>query len=367
MPNTVCNRTNGQCMCRQGVTGRSCDVCEEGTDNLWPDCLLCDDECYNLWNDSIYDLTEMVAANISDAEAFNISLVYVSLEDFDHVCDIVDDIFTVVNGSNLSLTELNRVDELINMITQQIITQIQAANAINFSTVNISKSEAALSERLGIVRGTVLSRLNALQLELPVSNNTNSSRQIQNSLNESLEAYGVISNDVKAILNMLTNSSEFYNLKLKAFMPIENQISQLLSLVDNATEFTEGMNAFLCGSNMPLIDSNCSGAFQVSLITAGQIVASLMEVNENLSAMISVQSQLKEFLDALNLSIHNLSNIHDYQLPDEVMMLIDDMLNLNEILSDKLNSSVLELIETLANELLDLSLNSSYTEVCTNV
>ena len=370
VPDTVCNRTNGQCVCRQGVTGRSCDVCEEGTDNMWPDCLLCDDECYNLWNDSIFDLTELVTANISDVKGFNISLVYVSLEDFDHVCDIVDDIFTIVNRSNLSLTELDRVDKLVFMIMQQIISQMQAAIAVNSSIVNISQSEVVLSKQLGIVRQTLIAaliRLNGLQLESLVNNDTNSNSEIQQSLNKSLEAYEVISNDVQIILNMLKNNSEVYDLKRQAFMSIENQISQLLSLVDNATEFTEGMNFFLCESNTLLIDSNCSGIFQVSLITANQILASLLEVNEDLTTMTSVKSQLNEFLDALNLSLHNLSNIRDYQLPDEVTMLIDDMLNLNKILSDKLNSSILVLIESLANQLLDLSLNSSYTEVCINV
>ena len=102
-----CDQLTGACICRQGVTGRLCDACEEGTDNLWPDCLSCNDTCYNVWNDSIFQLTETVNANISEALMSNISSVNVSLEEFDHLCDIVDNIFAIVNRSNLSLTELN--------------------------------------------------------------------------------------------------------------------------------------------------------------------------------------------------------------------------------------------------------------------
>ena len=33
-PDTLCNRTNGQCVCRDHVTGRRCNQCEEGYWNM---------------------------------------------------------------------------------------------------------------------------------------------------------------------------------------------------------------------------------------------------------------------------------------------------------------------------------------------
>ena len=363
-----CDRLTGQCMCRQGVTGRLCDACEEGTDNLWPDCLTCDDECYTLWNDSIFQLTEVVNANISEAFASNVSSVNVSVEEFDQLRDIVDDIFAIVNSSNLSIPELNRVDELVVMIMQQIKTQLRAANATNVSIVNINVSEVMLVEQLELIKGTLataLSHLNELQLELSVNNNTNLSSQVQHALNRSLEAYEVISNDVQTTVDMITNNSGVYDAKLKSFQSIENQIHKLLSLVDDATEFADEKNSFLCGNNVLLIDSNCSGVFQVSLITASQMIMSIMEVNQYLSMVAIIESQLTELSDTLELSLQNLSKISDYELPDEVTMLRDHMLNLNEKLSNKLNSSVLLIIELLANQLLELSLNSTPVEVCT--
>ena len=363
-----CDRLTGECICREGVTGRSCDACEEGTDNLWPDCLTCDEECYTLWNDSIFQLTEVVNANISEAFTSNVSSVNVSMEEFDKLWDIFDDIFGIVNRSNLSVTELTRVDELVVILMQQIITQLQAANAVNVSIVNINISEVMLVEQLEIIKRTLaaaLNDLNGLQLELPTNNVTNLSSQVQRALNRSLQAHEVVSDDVQMTVDLITNSSEVYDEKLKTFMSIENQIHELLSLVNNATEFAGENNAFLCGNNASLIDTNCSGIFEVSLITASQIVSSIREVNEYLSMVAIIESQLMELSDTLELSLQNLSEISDYRLPDEVMMLRDDMLSLNEKLSDKLNSSILWLIESLANQMLQLSLNSTPIEVCT--
>ena len=363
-----CDRLTGQCTCREGVTGRSCDACEEGTNNLWPDCLTCDDECYALWNDSIFQLTEVVNANISEALTSNISSVNVSMEEFDQLCDTVDDIFAISNSSNLSVIELNRVDELVVMLMQQIIIQLQAANAVNVSIVNISVSEVMLVEQLERIKrtlATALNDLNGLQLELPINNGTNLSNQVQRALNRSLQAYKVVSDDVQITIDLITNGSKVYDDKLKKFQSIENQIRELLSLVNNATEFAGEKNSFLCENNASLIGSDCDGIFEESMITASQIVTSIKEVNEYLSMVAIIESQLIELSNTLELSLQNLSEISDYRLPDEAMMLRDDMLDLNEKLSDKLNSSILLLIESLANQLLQLSLNSTPVEVCT--
>ena len=77
---------------------------------MWPDCILCDEDCYNLWNNSITELTKIVNASISEALASsNTSSVNVSTEEFDQLQSLVDNISAIVNSSNLSLTELNRV------------------------------------------------------------------------------------------------------------------------------------------------------------------------------------------------------------------------------------------------------------------
>lgn len=47
MPGTVCNRTSGQCVCKDHVTGRRCDQCESGYWNLTSSgCISCN--CYSI-------------------------------------------------------------------------------------------------------------------------------------------------------------------------------------------------------------------------------------------------------------------------------------------------------------------------------
>ena len=78
---------------------------------MWPDCILCDEDCYNIWNDSITELTEVVNASVSEAlTSLNISSANVLAEKFDQLWSLVNDLSAIVNSSNFSLTELNRVD-----------------------------------------------------------------------------------------------------------------------------------------------------------------------------------------------------------------------------------------------------------------
>ena len=365
-----CDRLTGQCMCRRGVTGRSCDVCEEGTNNVWPDCILCDEDCYNIWNDSIAELTEVVNASVTEALASsNISSANVSAEEFDQLWSLVNDLSAVVNSSNFNLTELNRVDQLVVMVTKQVIPQIQAASEINDSIISINNSEVVLLERLELMKSSLtaeLTDLDQLQLDLTADNGSNQSSQVQLALNRSSTAYEVISNDVMLIIDMIVNSTRVYNEKLNTFLSIEAQIYNLSSLVNNAMTFAKMTNSFLCGDEMSSngSDSNCDGIFRISMTTLSQVVISAMQINESLSMVARVESKLKELLDMLELSSQHLNTINDYQLPDEVMMLKDDMLLLNEKLSNKLNSSILLLIESLINQSLELSLKVSPAEVC---
>ena len=71
-----------------------------------------------------------------------------------------------------------------------------------------------------------------------------------------------------------------------------------------------------------------------------------------------VESKLEELLDMLELSWRHLNMINDYQLPDEVM-LKDDMLLLNEKLSNKL------LFYTVVNRVTDQSVTGAQSESIT--
>ena len=92
-------------------------------------------------------------------------------------------------------------------------------------------------------------------------------------------------------------------------------------------EFAETTNSFLCEDEMSLneSDSNCDGVFRRSMTTFSEVVASAVQINESLNMLAIVESQLSKLLNMLELSLQNLNMVNDYQLPDEVMMLKDDM------------------------------------------
>ena len=213
---------------------------------------------------------------------------------------------------------------------------------------------------------TILMDLDELQLDLTADNGSVQSNQVQDSLNRSSTVYEVISNDVMPIIDMIINSSRIYNEKLNTFRSIEVQIYNLSTLVNNAMEFAETTNSFLCKDEMSLneSDSNCDRVFRRSMTTLSEVVASAVQINESLNMVAIVESQLSELLNMLELSLQNLNMVNDYRLPDEVMMLKDDMLLLNEKLSNKLNASILLVIESLINQSLELSLKVTPAEVC---
>jgi len=301
------------------------------------------------------------------ASTSNTSSVDVSLEELDNLRDIIDDIFSIVTGSNLNLTELNRVDQLIVMVMQQMIKQLQAADAINVTMVSINQSEIMLLEQLKVIKeilARTLNDLNLVQLELMANGSTNLNSQVQRSLNRSLLAYEIITNDVLLTVAMITNKFKAYDIKLRSFLSIKDQISNFSSLIDDVTAFATKINSFLCGENVSLTDTNCSGVVQVSITTASQITASIMEMNEYLSTVASVEFQLKETMEMLNHSLHVLKMIGKNELPTKVMTLRDDLLNLTEKLSNEIDSTVLLSLESLINQSLQLSLISTPDEVC---
>ena len=216
---------------------------------MWPDCILCDEDRYNIWNSSITKLTKIVNASISEALASsNTSSVNVSAEEFNQLQSLIDNVSAIVNSRNFSLTELNRVDQLVVMVTQQVITQIQAASDINASIIKINGSEVELLQTLERMKrsiATISMDLDELQLDLTADNGSVQSNQVQDSLNRSSTAYEVISNDVMPIIDMIINSSRICNEKLNTFQSIEVQIYNLLTLVNNAMKFAETTNTFL--------------------------------------------------------------------------------------------------------------------------
>ena len=138
-----CVRVTDECTCSPGVTGQFCEMCEPGTANLWPNCLACNSECHNLWNNSLFRLTETVNGSISMVTSLNASSINVTLMDLDYLYGlmIIDDIVSIVNNSNLNISQLDSVVRLVAMVTEQVTTQLQLGNTIEGNMVSINRSE----------------------------------------------------------------------------------------------------------------------------------------------------------------------------------------------------------------------------------
>lgn len=52
-----CNKHNGACECKPGMTGYYCDKCNRGTYGEVPYCSLCG-QCFDDWSETIFELRE---------------------------------------------------------------------------------------------------------------------------------------------------------------------------------------------------------------------------------------------------------------------------------------------------------------------
>jgi len=365
-----CNRVTGECTCSPGVTGEFCEVCEPGTTNLWPNCLSCDNECHNLWNNSLFQLTETVNESISMVTSLNASSINVTLMDLDYLYSLIDNIVTIVNSSNLNISQLNSVVKLVAIVTEQVTTQLQLVNMIEDNVVNINRSEVVLLQQLENISKQLtnsVAELDGLQLELAVDNGTDLAVIVTQSLERSLATYRVISDEVTLVIAAIENSSSNYQSKIDSFQPIEDQLDELLFDIGNISIFSMTVNKFLCGQcDLEDCGVNCGGILNRSIATINRNKANIQIVEGHLNASKLIKDELQKLLGRVNSTLALLNNTEDLDLLNQTKQqldLLNELRNLTSNLLDRLNISTLLLIENIVNQSLMYQLSQTPSEV----
>ena len=103
----VCDKSSGQCPCKEGVTGLKCESCLPNTSGLLPLCEPCD-ECYDRWFDRISVFLSDVRVAISIAESLNITITPV-----EDLFQLIRDINDTINLSRIQPEVYNTTNENI--------------------------------------------------------------------------------------------------------------------------------------------------------------------------------------------------------------------------------------------------------------
>ena len=172
----VCDKTTGQCDCREGVTGAQCDTCQDNTTGIFPTCEPCD-ECTGQWQRRIDPLQEDIETAI--------------------------ELFSMLNGTNV--TDLPALQLIFDLLEQ--IEALLNASEIDILSQDIQSTHALLCE---LINQTQLLIERALIVESQLDNIESVSRNISSKLDALISSLVALENELRNISQFL-DSIEILN------------------------------------------------------------------------------------------------------------------------------------------------------------
>lgn len=106
-----CDRSDGHCICNEGVEGFRCDKCARGYSGIFPNCVPCH-KCFALWDVIIKELSNRTNRLLDRASALKITGVIGPYQKIiDKVQETLKEIETIIS-QNPAVEPLKNLDRL---------------------------------------------------------------------------------------------------------------------------------------------------------------------------------------------------------------------------------------------------------------
>ncbi|KAM8966911.1 laminin subunit alpha-1 [Pelodytes ibericus] len=243
--NNDCDRLTGQCLCKQGVTGRLCDTCELRHIFLKEECISCDDDCTGPLLDDLDSMQQAISSfNFSGIGRPPHSIISHLEKMTQHVKESVPAKVSPILSLDKTmehLSSLSRDTQRLNQQMEQVTLNGQALNNDTIRTLNKSQELMGFIDKMQTtikVLVEVAESLNeTLGSDIQLSDNTllNSQNEISFMLSSMRAKYFGDQNqnatkNLKASQGLLSRVQKEYGKPHQDFTHFKNKLGETLTL-----------------------------------------------------------------------------------------------------------------------------------------
>ena len=267
----VCNNSTGECICREGVEGETCDLCQRNTTGVFPSCELCD-ECTGQWTRRIDQLQDEVETTVTLVSVLNFTNTTVCEDEcpqLDILFELIQQIRVVLNMSQIDFISIvvqsnhSRICTLINQTQMLIDRAILIQNRLS----NLENTSEGIRDELTIVIQTLMDLQSEFQnisqpMNFTMVDPTFYINLARDALERSDEADQLINTNVTTLISDTQSSVANFTTKREdsAFEDRQRNNTERLSILrqrlDAFENLIEEANQRLCGAGS---NGTCGG------------------------------------------------------------------------------------------------------------